>query len=217
MAECASRLGGDIDLAVLQPLDELVGRDIDDLDLRVLQDAVGHRLAHPNPGEAGDHVVEAFDMLDVEGREDVDAGVEQFLDILPALGVAAALDIGVGELVDQHERRATCQDRIEIHFGQCLAAIIDGATGDHLERRDQCLGLGAAMGLDYADHHVDAGPQPSRALVQHLIGLADPGCGAEEYLELPARLTLRGAEQGIGGGAFVGDGAPSLLQLLTFP
>ena len=45
MAERAAGLGGDVDLAVLQPLDQLVGRQVDDLDLGAIEYAVGHRFA----------------------------------------------------------------------------------------------------------------------------------------------------------------------------
>ena len=37
MAERPRRLVGDVDLALLQPLDQLVGRDVDDLDLGLLE------------------------------------------------------------------------------------------------------------------------------------------------------------------------------------
>ena len=105
VAERPGRLLGDVDLALLQALDQLVGRDIDDLDLGFLDDAVRHRLAHPDLREGCDDIVEAFDVLDVQGREDIDAGRKQLLDVLPALGVAAAGRVGVGELVDQRELR----------------------------------------------------------------------------------------------------------------
>ena len=42
-------------------------------------------------------------MLDVDGGVDVDAGAQEFLDILIPLGVAAARRVGVGELVDEDE------------------------------------------------------------------------------------------------------------------
>ena len=51
---------------------------------------VRHGLAHDHAGDLGHHVVQALDVLDVDGRIDVDAGVEQLLDVLPALGVARA-------------------------------------------------------------------------------------------------------------------------------
>ena len=42
-------------------------------------------------------------MLDVYRGPDVYAGSEQLVDILPALGVAQARGVGVGELIDQQQ------------------------------------------------------------------------------------------------------------------
>jgi hypothetical protein len=70
----APRRGRDIDLALMQPLDQVVGREVDDLDVvGAIDDRVGHGLAHPDPGDLRDDVVEALDMLDVERGVDVDA------------------------------------------------------------------------------------------------------------------------------------------------
>jgi hypothetical protein len=57
------------------------------------------------------------------------------------------------------------------------------------------------VGFDHAHHHIDAGPQPCRAFGQHLIGLADPGCGAQEKLQAAAPFARSGAQQGIRIGA----------------
>ena len=53
-------------LALFESLDQLVGRDVDDLYLGVIGENVGHGLTHARLGEAGDDVVVAFDMLDLE-------------------------------------------------------------------------------------------------------------------------------------------------------
>ena len=74
---------------------------------------------------SGDDVVQALDMLDIERREDIDAGGDQLLDIEVALGVPAAGGVGVGELVDENELRAALQDRVEIHLGQEVALVFD--------------------------------------------------------------------------------------------
>ena len=57
-------------------------------------------------------------MLDVERRIDVDAGGEQLLDILVALGVAAARRIGVGKLIDQHQFGPARQNGVDVHFAR---------------------------------------------------------------------------------------------------
>ncbi len=95
-------LMGQVDLALAQALQEVVGRDVDDLDVvGLIEDRVRHRLAHPDARDLGHHVVEALDVLDVQGRVDVDAGRQHLLDVLVALRVAAARRIGVGEFVDR--------------------------------------------------------------------------------------------------------------------
>ena len=45
------------------------------------------------------------------------------------------------------------------------------------------------MGLDHADDDIDAGLQPGMGALQHLVGLADAGGGADENLE-PAGLIV---------------------------
>ena len=49
-----------------------------------------------------------------------------------------------------------------------------------LEACEQRLGLLAAVGLDHADDDVVAVLQPGVGLLQHLVGLADAGRGADE-------------------------------------
>ena len=56
----------------------------------------------------------------------------------------------------------------------------------------------AAVGLDDADHDVDAFLRRARVRRQHLVGLADAGRGAEEDLQPAARLLLRGLQQRVG-------------------
>ena len=101
----------DIDLALAQSLDQVVGGEIDDFDVvGLLENAVRHGFAHPDAGDPGDDVVQAFDMLDVERREYVDAGGDQFLDIEVAFGMAAARRIGVCQFIDEDELRAPLKD-----------------------------------------------------------------------------------------------------------
>ena len=106
-------------------------RQVDHLDIvGAVDDRIRHRLAHPDAGDLGDDVVQAFEMLDVERGVDVDAGGQQLLDIHIALGMAAAGRVGVRELVDQHELRAALQDGVEIHLRQHAALVIDAAGAE---------------------------------------------------------------------------------------
>ena len=106
-----------VDLAREQPLDQRLRRDVDQHDL--VGDAdhrVGHGLADADAGQLGDLVVEALQMLDVDGREHVDPRRQHVLDVLVALLVLDSGSVGVRELVDQAQLRRAAQDRRQIHL-----------------------------------------------------------------------------------------------------
>ena len=137
-------------------------------------------------------------MLDVDSGVDVDAGSQQFLDVATALGVAAPGRIGMGEFIDEHQLGAPLEDGIEIHLLQIMALIRDPPSRYDLQALEQGLGLLAPMGLDHSDYDVDFLVLLGPGGLQHLIGLADPGCRAEKDLQPPLRLPLGMLEQGIG-------------------
>ncbi|MGY3342816.1 hypothetical protein ACVWYK_001585 [Bradyrhizobium sp. USDA 4470] len=198
MLERPLGLLGDIDLAFTQALDQVVGREVDQLDrVGAVEDRIRYGLPDPHMGDLGDDVVQALDVLDVDGGVDVDAVGEQFLDVEITLGMAAPGGIGVGELVDQCDLRSPLDHGIEVHFLHDLAAIVEPLARDHLEPANQRLSLGPAMGLDKADHDIDAGLAPGMGALQHLVGLADTGGGADEDLQLAVRALLpaRGFQQ----------------------
>lgn len=217
MAERPARLLRYIDLAVLEPVDQFVGRQVDKLDLRRLEHAVGHRFAHPNAREAGDDVVQALDMLDIQRGVDVDPGAEQFLDILPTLRVPAALDIGVGIFVDERERGRAAQHGIEVHLAKPVTAILDLASRHDFHAFEQRLGLGAAVRFDDGDDDILALALERAPFGQHCVGLADAGRGTEEYLELTPLLALRLAQERLGRRAFFWRRRRHVLRLRQPP
>ncbi len=104
--ERALRLLRDVDLALFQPLNKFIGRDVDNLDIVCLvEKGIRHRLAHADARDLGHDVVQAFDVLDVERGVDIDPGRQQVLDIEVALRVAAAGRVRVGQLIDQNDLR----------------------------------------------------------------------------------------------------------------
>ena len=158
MLERALGLLGDIDLALLQARDQIVGRQIDQLDrIGAVEHRIRHRLAHPHMGDLGDDVVEAFDVLDIDRGIDVDAARQQFLDVEIALGMAAAGDVGVGEFVDQRDLRAARDQRVKVHLFQNLVLVGGALARDDFEAFEQRLGLHPAMGFDRADHDIEPG------------------------------------------------------------
>ena len=211
-------LRGQIDFAGLEAVEELLGRDVDELDfVGPLEDGVGQGFADDDVGDLRDDVVQAFDVLDVERGPDVDAGIEQLFDVFPALGVARAFDVGVGELVDEDQLGMAGQGCVQIEFAERDAAIGNLAERDCFETFEQGLGVAAAVGLDVADDDFDAGRLLALGGLQHGEGLADAGGVAEEDFELAAaRLRLLGlhaSEQLIGIGSWVVHSIQPLVRI----
>ena len=91
-----------VDVPVEHPSPERVRRHVDELDLiRHVDDPVRHGLALADARHVGHHIIQALDVLDVHGRDDLDAGMEEVDHVLPALRAAGAGDVRVRELVDQ--------------------------------------------------------------------------------------------------------------------
>jgi hypothetical protein len=125
-------------------------------------------------------------MLYVDRTVDVDPCHEQVMDVLPALGMTRAGNVGVSQFVHQDQRRAPRQCSVEIELLQHTAAIGDLTQGQPFETGDQRLCFLAAVGLDDADDDIAAKfLLPSRG-TEHGVGLADAGRGAEENLQLAA-------------------------------
>ena len=195
---------GNIDLAVLQSLEQFVWRDVDENNVRsLLQDSIRHGLSHRDAGNARNDVGEAFKMLDIERRPDVDAGVEQLFDILPAFGVPAIGRVGVREFVDEDELRLSRQRGVYVEFLDDPTAIFAFATWQRLETVEERLRLRAPMRFRYAYDNIDALSLGRLRARQHRVGLADAGRGAEEHAKLPFALLVAQGKEGIGVGSAV--------------
>ena len=127
-------------------------------------------------------------MLDVERGEDVDAGGEDLLDVLIALGVLGAGSVRVGELVDQAQLGRAAQDCVQVHLLQHRLPVAHAHTRQQGQPLGELGGLGAAVCLEQSDHDVTARLQLRVTLEQHAKGLADPGGHSEEDLQVTAAL-----------------------------
>ena len=210
------RLVRHVHLALLQALDQLARREVDQLDVaQAVEDEIRHGLADAHAGDAVDHVIEAFQVLDVDRGVDVDAGIQQFHHVLPAALVAAAWHVAMRQFVHQRHRRPACQHRIQVelfeHANRAVRRHVLAADArKHLESFEQRLGFDAAMGFDQANHHVHALFRELARSRQHRVGLADARGRAQEQGQPAAALPLQFAEQGIGLGAAVAVHACSL-------
>ena len=82
-------LPGDIDFAFVQTLAQIVRGQVDQHHfIGRIEKRIGDGFAHLNACDAADHVVQAFQMLHVNGGKDVDTRFQQLFNILPALRVA---------------------------------------------------------------------------------------------------------------------------------
>ena len=191
MVERALGLLGNVDLAFLEPLDQLLGRQVDHLDIvGLVEHQIRHRLAHADARDLRHDVVQAFDMLDVERGVHVDAGREQFLHVEIALRMPGTWRVGMGQLVHQRDLRTALQERVQVHLVQDMAVILDPRAGEHLEPLEQRLGFRPAVGFDNADNDIGALAELGPGRQQHLVGFADARRRAQKYLQLAPRLIL---------------------------
>src|ERR1700730_4917566 len=191
MLERALGLLGDVDLTFLEALYQVVRREIDKLDrVGAVEDPIGNRLAHAHPGDLRNDVVQALDVLNVDGGIDVDTAVKQLLDVHAALRMPAAGRIGVGELIDQHNLWFPRDDCIDVHLAEPLAAVLDAPARNNLQPVQQRLGFLAAVRLHDPDDDVVAILAPCARGLQHGVGLADAGGGADEDPQLAGTTFL---------------------------
>ena len=177
-----------VDVAVGHPAAQRFGGDVDEFHLLgAAHRLVGDGLLLAHAGDPLDHVVERLEVLDVHRRQHGDPGLEQVVDVLPALGVTGAGGVGVGELVDQHHLGGAGEHRVGVELGQRHAAVGHRPAGQDLEALDHLRRLGAPVGLDQPDDDVGAALGAAVGLAEHGVGLADPGRRTEVDPQLAAR------------------------------
>ncbi|MDQ0622427.1 hypothetical protein QFZ39_001637 [Paraburkholderia graminis] len=180
----------EIHLAVAHAIEQFLGGQIDQRDfVGAIEHAVGHGLPHANAGDLPHHVVQTFEVLNVDGRVDVDAGVEQFIHVLPALQMPRALHVRMREFVDEYQLRLAGQRRVEVELAELATAIFDVRERQHVETFEQRRRFATPMRFGDADHHVRTFVATATRRLQHRIRLADARRCAEENLQLAA-LTL---------------------------
>ena len=121
---------GRVDLPGPEPLLERLRRQVDEHDLvGLVEDPVGKRLPDADVGQLGDRVVQALEVLDVDGRDHVDPRVEHLVDVLVALLVARLRRVRVRELVDQRQLRRAADHRVDVHLLQLEPAVLERSRG----------------------------------------------------------------------------------------
>ena len=184
---------GRVDVAVGKPAPQRFRRDVDQFDLvGSANDLVGYLLLLLDSGDLGDDVVEALQVLHVDRRDDRDARVEQFLDVLPAFGVLAAGRVGVREFVDKHDLRLTPQHSFDVELRELFSAVRDVLGRHHFDARDQIGGFLATMRLYYRGDHIGAALHPAVRFAEHREGLADARRRTQVDAQLASLLLVVG-------------------------
>ena len=181
----------EIDLAIREPRPQLLRREIDQDDLvRHVEHRIRHRLAHHDAGDLLHRVAAAFDVLNIQRGEDVDAGLEQLDDILITFWVARTGSVCVRQFIDHREARMPEQDRVEIHLGERRAAVFQLRARRDRQAVDERFGFCSSVCFHNPNHDlaVVALLLPSR--LQHGVSLADAGTHPEENLEPAASRGL---------------------------
>ena len=129
-------------------------------------------------------------MLDVHRRGDADPPVQDVLDVLVALAVARLGQIRMRELVDERELGSAPDHSVDVHLGEHRTADGGPKMRHHLEALGERGRLGPVVRLEVADHDVDALPRGLLALLQHPVGLADPGRHAEQDPVVPSQAVM---------------------------
>src|SRR4029077_3965142 len=107
-------------------------------------------------GRFFDNVIEGLEVLDVHRRNDIDASLQQLLDIFIALAVSTLRSVGVRKFIYQHDGRFAAQHRIYIHFAESDSVILGNQWRYDFQIPDLRCGLRAIMRFDIADDHVDS-------------------------------------------------------------
>ena len=137
-------------------------------------------------------------MLDIHRGKDIDPRREDIQNVLVALFMRTAGDIGVRQLIHHYPLRVTGDHGGGVHLFERRSPVLHRLAWDDFQIPDLCLSAFASVGHDEPDHDILAALTftPVR-LGQHFIGLAYSGGEAEKELEAtPPRFTLFALDTG---------------------
>ena len=102
------------------------------------------------------------------------------------------------QLVDQGDGGPAGEHRVQVHFLQHDAAVLDPPAGHLFQFADLGDGLRPAVGLHEADDHVDALPPQPVSFLEHVVGLAHARREAKIDLQPAALLAADEIEEKLG-------------------
>src|ERR1035437_3449251 len=130
-------------------------------------------------------------MLDIQARHHVDARVQQFLHVLPALVVPATGHDGMGQLIHQDDPRTAGEHGRQVHLLERRPAVRHLPRRHHLQALRQGAGIRPAVRLSHPDHDITTRGGEPPALSQQGIRLARTRRSAQEQVQPALAPTLR--------------------------
>ena len=127
-------------------------------------------------------------MLDVERGENINAGIEYFLHVLPAFRMTRAGGVGVRQFIYERKLRATRKHRVEVHFGECDAAMLQGAARYRGQPLCQRISFLATMRLDITDYQIASSRKFAPRGFEHGVGFPHARRHTKKHFEPTALL-----------------------------
>ena len=124
-----------------------------------VENVVGNRFPDGDARDLSNHVVEAFDVLDVQRSPNVDARSQKIIYILPALGMTRTFSIGVGKFIQQEHVGASGQGGVHVELPQLHATVVDLLDGQGFQAGQEGQSIGTRMRFDVADDDLPALPR----------------------------------------------------------
>ena len=123
-------------------------------------------------------------MLDVQSRNHIDAGIQEFHHVFPTLRIARTLHIRMRQLIDDDQLGMDLQNGLQIHLLDFLSFIKDFLAGNHGQTFEHGHRSGTTVSLHITDLHVYSVLQQVMRLRQHPVSLAYTGYHSDINLEL---------------------------------
>jgi hypothetical protein len=130
-------------------------------------------------------------MLDIQARHHVDARVQQFLHVLPALVVPATGHDGMGQLIHQDDLRTAGEHGQHVHLLERRPAIRHLPWRHDLQALRQDGGIRPAVRLSHPDHDIPTQGGEPAALSQQGIRLARTRRSPQQQVQAALAPMLR--------------------------
>ena len=165
-----------VNLSGPQSLAQGLGRRIDENHVvGDFENVVGDRLAHFLPRQPQNRVVEPFEVLDVQRRDDVDAGTQHLEHVVVPFRVRVARGVRVRELVDERDLRFALEKRVEIEFARRNPVAYGFTPRHHAQSHSFFFGVGTLVRFDKGADDVGTLVLHLMRAIEHRIRFAATG------------------------------------------